>query len=392
MKITFVSNYINHHQIPLAEVLYRETQGQYRFIQTQPMEEERIAQGWAEDFAQLPFLLLYEEDPETCRRWIDESDIVLFGGCEEERFIEPRLQSGKIVIRYMERLYREGQWKAVSPRGLIKKYHDHTRYAKAPVYLLCAGGYVADDFEIIRAYRGKRFKWGYFTRFEKITEQEMRSYKTGNVPRILWAGRFLELKHSMDVLEALLLLKKRGIAFRMQFVGGGECEDAMREFVSANNLENEVRITGFLKPDQVREEMKKSHIYLFTSDYREGWGAVVNEAMNAGCALVVSHAVGSAPFLIRHNENGLVYRSRDVQELASSIERLCTDRELCERLGREAYAMIEQAWNPEEAGIRLIRLCNKLLQGEIEFREDGPLSEAPVIRQRKMYAYLTGKK
>ena len=42
MKVTFVSNYINHHQIPISNVLFRELGKDYTFIQTEPMEEERI--------------------------------------------------------------------------------------------------------------------------------------------------------------------------------------------------------------------------------------------------------------------------------------------------------------------------------------------------------------
>lgn len=392
MRITFVSNYINHHQIPIAEELYRLTQGEYRFIQTSPMEEDRIKQGWAEDFSQLPYLLLYEENPQECKRRISESEIVIFGGVEDESYIADRIDAGKIVIRYSERLYREGQWKAVSPRGLIKKYHDHTRHHKRPVYLLCSGGYVADDFEIVKAYRGKRFRWGYFTQFEKLNDEDFLEYKQGNTVRILWAGRFLALKHSMDVLEALLRLKRKGIRFEMQFVGGGECENQMRDFISSHGLENDVKITGFLKPAQVREEMKKAHIYLFTSDYREGWGAVVNEAMNSGCAVVVSHAVGAAPFLIKHGENGLIYKSGNVEALAECIERLCEDAGLRQLLGKNAYKTIEQEWNPKEAAVRLFRLCENLMQGEVSFEKSGPLSEAEVIRQSKMYEYLTGKK
>lgn len=392
MKIAFVSNYINHHQIPMADVLYRKLEGGYRFIQTEPMEEERIRQGWNSDTGNIPYLLVYEKEEEECKKWIEESDIVLFGGCEDESYIKPRLDAGKIVLRYTERLYREGQWKAVSPRGLWKKYHDHTKYNNAPVYLLCAGGYVADDFAIIRAYKGKRFKWGYFTEFEPFPKEERIAAKKHEIPHIMWAGRFMELKHSMDVLNALLLLKEKGIPFRMQFVGDGECREEMQAFIREHKMEDMVSLPGFLKPEQVREEMKKANIFLFTSDYREGWGAVVNESMNAGCALVVSHAVGSAPFLIEHEKNGLIYKSRDVKELAACLEKLCTDGEFREKLGDGAYNTIESLWNPECAGSRLLALCEELLQGKMHFESSGPLSEAKVIKQRKMYEYLIGKK
>ena len=47
---------------------------------------------------------------------------------------------------------------------------------------------------------------------------------------------------------------------------------------------------------------------------QEGWGAVLNEAMNSGCACIASHAIGSAGFLIEHGENGFVYRDGDMDD------------------------------------------------------------------------------
>ena len=121
MRVTFVSNYINHHQIPISTVLYEKWGGGYHFIQTEPMEEERVRQGWNPNTEELPYLLQYDKQPELCRQLIMDSDVVIFGGTEEEAYIEKRLEQKKIVIRYSERLYREGQWKAISPRGLRKK-------------------------------------------------------------------------------------------------------------------------------------------------------------------------------------------------------------------------------------------------------------------------------
>ena len=48
MKVVFVSNYFNHHQRALSDALYKETNGNYTFIQTMPMENERIRLGWGE--------------------------------------------------------------------------------------------------------------------------------------------------------------------------------------------------------------------------------------------------------------------------------------------------------------------------------------------------------
>ncbi len=391
MRVTFVSNYINHHQIPISTVLYEKWGGGYHFIQTEPMEEERVRQGWNPNTEELPYLLQYDKQPELCRQLIMDSDVVIFGGTEEEAYIEKRLEQKKIVIRYSERLYREGQWKAISPRGLRKKYHDHTRHQNDPVYLLCSGGYVAHDFEIVKAYRGKRFRWGYFTCFEESTREERMSWKSGDEIRIAWAGRFISCKQAKDALKAVKILKEKGLLFRLSMIGGGELEQELRLYVEQNNLESYVDFKGFCKPEEVREYMKQAHIFLFTSDYGEGWGAVVNEAMNSGCAMVVSHAVGAAPFLIEHMENGLIYRSRDVLELANRIEYLLQNPEERVRMGEAAYETIATEWNPKSAGEALITMCEEVVEGKVHFRKSGPLSEAPMIKQRKMYDYLVKK-
>ena len=57
MKAVFISNYINHHQIPFSNALYEQLGDDYHFIQTEPMEEERIAMGWGLDAATLPYVV-----------------------------------------------------------------------------------------------------------------------------------------------------------------------------------------------------------------------------------------------------------------------------------------------------------------------------------------------
>ncbi len=78
----------------------------------------------------------------------------------------------------------------------------------------------------------------------------------------------------------------------------------------------------FQGPEEVRAAMERSEIYLVTSDRKEGWGAVVNEAMNSGCAVVADHMIGAAPWLIRQGENGWMYRDGEEQELFRTVERL----------------------------------------------------------------------
>ena len=70
VKAVFISNYINHHQIPFSNALYEQLGDDYHFIQTEPMEEERIAMGWGLDAATLPYVVWADREEERCRKLI----------------------------------------------------------------------------------------------------------------------------------------------------------------------------------------------------------------------------------------------------------------------------------------------------------------------------------
>lgn len=393
MKLTIVSNYINHHQIPMSNELYKLIGEGFAFIQTSPMEEDRVKMGWETELQNIPYLKLYYEDEEACADLMMESDIVVFGGVEDERYIKPRLNAGKIVLRASERLYREGQWKSISPRGRKKKYEDHGRYANAPVYLLCHGAYVASDFEIVHAYPGKKFVWGYFPaantyNLDNLFFRKLHVDNLGRTQvRILWAGRFLKLKHPEYAIKAAKYLKDNKIPFHLDMVGAGELDAKLRAMAKRLELCDDVTFHGFQPPQSVRRYMEDADIFLFTSDYLEGWGAVLNESMNSACAVVAGHGIGAVPFLIKHGENGLVYKTGDFNEFREYVLRLAKDGELRKRLGTNAYNTITKTWNPQNAAKLLYGFSEGLLKGEVNPQESGPLSIAPVIAPRDGYGY-----
>ncbi len=410
MKFIFISNYINHHQIPFCDAMYKMLGKDFAFMQTQPMEAERVAMGWHED-VKCPYLLKYYENPEYCRREIEDCDVVMFGGVEDENYIAKRLADGKPVIRCSERLYREGQWKAVSPRGLRKKYLDHTRYRRQEIYILCAGAYVPSDFHIVRAYPGKMLKWGYFPETKHYDMEKLFGGKRAGT--ILWAARFLALKHPELPIELAKWLKGQGYEFHINMIGGGERQEEVERLIAEYQVEESVTLMGYRTPEEVRTAMEEADIYLATSDRLEGWGAVVNEAMNSGCAVVADHMMGAVPFLLQHNRNGMIYQDGQKQMFFGQVKSLLDDRSLCRKLGEAAYHTIVDEWNAEEASKRLVQFCVEHgflsapdMDGQDTDEKDvvetsgasgkrgdgmmqrGPCSPAPVISERKMFSFL----
>lgn len=399
MKITFISNYLTHHQLPFTEEMYRRLGSDFAFIATNRMEEERIRMGWAiEDQSRYPYVWFYDDDMKSCGKLVMDCDVLICGGTHE-LYIRERLEAGKITLRYFERLYKKGQWRAFMPRGYLKKWREHTTLRKKPVYLLCAGAYVASDFQLFCAYPGKMLKWGYFPPFIQYDLWELMERKKGRCD-ILWTGRMIGWKHAEDALEAfkrILGTMDPNTELHLTMIGDGECASRIRDMIEGKEtagkpLSDVITLLPFMRPEEVREMMIQSDIYLMTSDYEEGWGAVVNEAMNSGCAVIASSGAGSVPYLIRHGENGMVYRSGNVEELTGYLKQLAEDGDMRKRLGIAAYKTIAAQWNPASAAERMIRFCKALAGGDYRPEQDGPLSQAELIKPGKGYAYCHGNR
>lgn len=406
MKITMISNYINHHQIPFCEAMYDRIGSDFVFIQTMEMEQKRIEMGWAVDPDTTPYVMMQADDYEKAKKVIDDCDLLLVGWIEDESIILDRLSSGKPVLRISERLYREGQWRAVSPKGLMRKYKDHIKYRKLPVYLLCNGAYVASDYNLIHAYPGKKYRFGYFPKsyyyydpaelfrrkgklevvvlsdeakeelplpFPTVTKKEI---------KIIWAGRFLELKHPEYMVKLASELVALGYRFHIHMVGSGDMEESLKAQAEYELIDEYITFHGFMAPERVRELMEDCHIHIFTSNYLEGWGAVVNEGMNAGCAEVVSAEAGAGPYLIESRQNGLLYADSKYENMKEQVLKLFSNPSLIWDYGKAAYDTIANEWNAEIAADRIFDFYDGYMKGEINPPKSGPMSVAPNIKPK----------
>lgn len=373
MKIVFVSNYINHHQIPFCDELSRLSDNEFTFVQTEPMEEERVNMGWDAGALNQPYVRLYYEEKEALDKLILESDAVIFGGCEDESIIKPRLLSNKFTVRYSERIYKEGRWKFISPRGLKKKYEDHIRFNKNNLYLLCAGAFVKGDFSLIHAYPKKMLKFGYFPKTE-IYEDLHEKRRENSCCELLWAARFIDWKHPEMVIGLASRLKAEKISFHISMIGTGNMLEAVKQLAVSKDVSDYITFEGSKSPEQVREMMRKADIYLATSDALEGWGAVINEAMNSGALVIASDKMGATPYLIKDGINGYSFKSKSNGDLYKKV-RLALDRENALRMGIRAYETITGLWNSKVAAKRLYEFINDN-EHKIPDYEDGPLSKA----------------
>jgi glycosyltransferase involved in cell wall biosynthesis len=165
-------------------------------------------------------------------------------------------------------------------------------------------------------------------------------------------------------------------------IGTGELIEEIQRRVAEEGLEDFVTVCGSMSPEEVRARMQHAHIFLMTSDRNEGWGAVLNEAMNSGCVAVVDHMVGAAPYLAKQKQNALIYCDGKENAVADAVQWLLEHPNEMEALSKNAYDTIVDEWNAHVAVERLIQTAEKAQKANIQpIFSQGPMSSAEVLSE-----------
>ena len=378
MKVVFLSNYFNHHQKPISDVLSKICD--YYFIATDTISNDRISLGYEKLSAQYVVDMTEEKtDVQFIEQLVCNADVVI-AGSTPEYLLRKRKQSGKLIFRYSERPVK-GEKQCFRYIARLLKWNLKNTPRKN-IYLLSASAYAPYEYGKFLLFRGRAFKWGYFTEVKKYSK----GYKTLECRKktnsILWVARMITLKHPEAVINVAERLVSEGYSFTVNMVGKGSLEGEISALVSEKKLDDTVFLKGAMRPEDVRSEMERSEIFLFTSDINEGWGAVLNEAMNSGCAVIASHEIGAVPYLIQNGKNGFVYRDGDLDDLYLKTKKLLDDNELRCRLAKGAYKTMVDEWTPQNAAERLINVSESILSGNRhpDLYSTGPCSKAEIIR------------
>jgi glycosyltransferase involved in cell wall biosynthesis len=169
-------------------------------------------------------------------------------------------------------------------------------------------------------------------------------------PRLVCVGRLCEQKGQLILLAAAAKLKERDIPLQLVLAGDGEMRPEIERRIDELNLRGNVRITGWISSEQVREEILKSRAMVLPS-FAEGLPVVVMEAM-ALKRPVISTYIAGMPELVIPGVNGFLCPAGDVNELAQMMETcLKADESTLRELGHNAQrAVLEQHHILTEAG------------------------------------------
>ena len=169
--------------------------------------------------------------------------------------------------------------------------------------------------------------------------------KSSTTKSVLFVGRLVERKGVEYLVRAMPLLRDRGVDAHLTVVGNGHWEREINEAIDESAARDLVTLAGRVSDDEKARLFEQCDVYVHPAiiDGRgdtEMLGVVLIEAMAYAKPLIASD-VGGIPDVVKDGETGLLVPEKDPQRLAQAMERVLTDDELAEKLGKAGHALLD---------------------------------------------------
>ena len=166
---------------------------------------------------------------------------------------------------------------------------------------------------------------------------------TQSAANMLYVGRLSYEKGVQILLQSLSALHKKGVNFKMTFLGDGPERKALESLTSQAGLGDKVFFAGFASQDEVKKTLKNSDIFILPS-FAEGVPVSFMEAMATGVPVIGTN-VGGVTELIEHGVSGVVVPPADVEGLEKAISMYLQDHVLRSTVKATAFAYVEKNFN-----------------------------------------------
>ena len=158
-------------------------------------------------------------------------------------------------------------------------------------------------------------------------------------PTLVCVGRLCEQKGQMLLIEAAKQLKEANIAFSLVLAGDGEMRAEIEQLIKKYQLEQQVKITGWISSDAVRTHILAAQALVLPS-FAEGLPVVIMEAMALRRPVLTTYIAG-IPELVTHGKNGWLFPAGSVDALVDAMKAaLNTPQKQLQAMGDDAFLRV----------------------------------------------------
>lgn len=164
-------------------------------------------------------------------------------------------------------------------------------------------------------------------------------------------GRLIKEKGIFTLLEAFKSLKDK----KLLIAGDGPDLEKIKEYLNKNNMQENVKLLGYIDSDKVKEYVRKSRFIIVPSIWYENCPYSVLETLAIGKPIIGSN-LGGIPELVKNNESGLIYTYNKPKELQEKMRVLFENKELADELGKNAKQIAKKEYSKESYYNKIINI------------------------------------
>lgn len=180
------------------------------------------------------------------------------------------------------------------------------------------------------------------------------------VPQILFLSNLIETKGVFVLLDALKILKKKGVCFFCNLVGGeGDISShILNDKINKLELTDVVKYHGEKYGDDKLNLLNQSDLFVFPTFY-ETFGLVNLEAMMFELPIISTNE-GAIPDIVKHNETGFIVEKQNPTQLAEKMEWLINNPKLAKKMGKEGQNQFYKKYTLEKFETRLTVILKQI--------------------------------
>ena len=187
--------------------------------------------------------------------------------------------------------------------------------------------------------------------------------------RVLAVGRLVEKKGFDVLLDALALLRDRGVPFEATILGDGEAREALLAQQQELGLETAVEFAGAVPLEQIREHMRTATVFCLPcvvgeDGNRDALPTVLLESLASGLP-AISTPVTGIPEILDSGRAGLIVPERDAEATADALQQLLRDSIERQSLALAGLDRVHELFDLSKSGDSLNLWFNEAIRAEV---------------------------